>query len=208
MGASSWRYYTGYHNDPETALQALRTEVFARGEYIDPTDSIDETLRQNAHRFGQDPNSPEVQAEIDSAVRLQQAIRTGNTHGLSRKERALVERLRAFGQLAGQFGAVPPATDGDRPRSIDELLERAAESGTHSILDIEHTSSQPGFGLAVPLTIAQVRRVFGTTKPTHDQVELQWTEIAELLERWHARYMVVFCDEHPSEYAFIGCSGD
>jgi hypothetical protein len=33
MGASSWRYYTAYQSDPEAALQQLRRDVFARGEY-------------------------------------------------------------------------------------------------------------------------------------------------------------------------------
>src|SRR5262245_49066134 len=33
MGASSWRFYTSYQPDPEAALQQLRRDVFARGEY-------------------------------------------------------------------------------------------------------------------------------------------------------------------------------
>lgn len=209
MGATSWRCYTAYRPDPEAALQALRTEVFARGEYVDPTGPMEDLLRRNAARFGQSPDSPEVRAIIDSASAIQRAIQTGNTQGLSRADRAFVRRVRALGELAGRLGAPPPAARGGRrPRSIDELLERAAECGTHSVLDIEHVARRPGFAVAAPLTATALRRAFGTVEPTGDQVEQHWPDIAETLGHWQARYLAVYRDGQPQQYAFIGCSGD
>lgn len=208
MGATSWRYYTPYQSEPEAALQVLRAEMFARGEYVDPTGSMEDLLRWKATQFGLNPDEPEVRAERDQAVRMQRAIQTGDTEGMSRADRNLVQRLRAMGQLASQLGAVPPASVGRRPRSIDELLERAAESGTHSVLDIEHVGRRPGFGIAAPMSESQLRRVFGTSEPSREQVEQHWSDIAESLGRWQARYVVVYREGQMLEYAFIGCSGD
>jgi hypothetical protein len=36
MGASSWQYFTLFQADPEKALQDLRQEVFATGNYQKP----------------------------------------------------------------------------------------------------------------------------------------------------------------------------
>jgi hypothetical protein len=38
----------------------LRSEVFARGEYVDLTGSLEDKLRQTYRRFGEDPDSPAV----------------------------------------------------------------------------------------------------------------------------------------------------
>ena len=92
--------------------------------------------------------------------------------------------------------------------TIDELLEAAAESGTHSVLDIEHVGTRLGFAVAAPMSPTSTRRMFGTPEPTHEQVEDRWQDIAERIGRWQARYLAVFRDGKPHEYAFIGCSGD
>ncbi|MGN6547306.1 MAG: hypothetical protein ACTHK7_19800, partial [Aureliella sp.] len=36
MGASSWHYVTPFHENPDAALQQLRSEVFQSGRYGDP----------------------------------------------------------------------------------------------------------------------------------------------------------------------------
>jgi hypothetical protein len=208
MGATSWRYYTPYQPIPEAALQALRAEVFARGEYVDPTGPLDDLLRRTARRFGQDPDSPEVRRQIENDLRVQGAVETGGTSGLSPGDRALARRVREFRRLASRFGAEPPRRPSRRPRSIEELLEWAAECGTHSVLDIEHVGPRPGFAVASPMTAASLRGVFGTTQPTHAQVEEHWADVAERLGRWQARYLTVYLDGQPHEYGFIGCSGD
>jgi len=38
MGASDWAYFVPYQTDLESALQALRQNVFANGEYYKPAD--------------------------------------------------------------------------------------------------------------------------------------------------------------------------
>jgi hypothetical protein len=208
MGATSWYYFTPHRSDPEEALQRLRAETFSRGEYVDVTGPLENVLRRMAQRFGRDPDSPEVRSEIDLTLRIQRAIETGDIRGLSRGDRSLVQRARAMSEFARMLGAAPPRRHDQRPRSIEELLELAAECGTHSILDIEHVARRPGFAVAAPMTLASLRRVFGTAEPTHDQVEDRWADIAERLGRWQARYLVVHDDRHPKEYAFVGCSGD
>ena len=83
-----------------------------------------------------------------------------------------------------------------------------AEDGTHSILDIERTARRPGFGAATPMPPDRIEALFGTTQPTHDQVEELWLDLSEELDRWEAYYLTVYRDGAPHEYAFIGCSGD
>jgi hypothetical protein len=207
LGATSWRYYTPHSADPEAALQALREAVFARGEYTAPAGSMEAELRRTARRLGQDPDGPEVRALIESHRRVQQAVQTGDTRNLSRDERRRVEWLREMGPSAGS-PETTPAPGGTPPRSIAELLEQAAECGTHSILDIERTAARSKSGAASPLAMATIRQVFGTAEPTREQVEQHWLDLAEPLRRWQARYLVVYRDGVPHEFAFIGCSGD
>jgi len=208
MGATSWRYYTPHRASAEEALQHLRAEVFARGEYVDPTGGMEDQLRQMCRRFGEDPDSPAVRGQIDDALRLQGAIDTGDVSGLPAAERGLARRVRAFGWFARLLGAAGPPTRGRRPSSIEELLEMADESGTHSILDIEQVARRPGFGVAAPMSPTALNRAFGTTEPTHAQVEDNWDGVVDGLDRWQCRYLTVFLDGRPHEYAFIGCSGD
>ncbi|MGL4463441.1 MAG: hypothetical protein ACRC1K_14925 [Planctomycetia bacterium] len=207
MGATSWRYYTRYDPDPEAALLALREEVFARGEFTEPADGFEEEIRRTARRMGQDPDGPAARAMIDSHRRVLQALQTGEMRGLRRDELRRVQWLREMDPSAGSPGPTPVA-GATRPRSIAELLEQAAESGTHSILDIEQTNPRPKAGAAAPLPTGSLRKLFGTTEPTREQVEQQWLDVAEPLGRWQARYLVVYKDGKPNEYAFIGCSGD
>jgi hypothetical protein len=106
-------------------------------------------------------------------------------------------------------GAAGPARSGpQRAASIEELLEEAAEEGTHSILDITHVASQREFGAATRLPPRMLERHFGTTQPTREQVEELALDIADYLDRWEAFYFVVYRAGQPDEYAFIGCSGD
>jgi hypothetical protein len=49
--------------------------------------------------------------------------------------------------------------------------------------------------------------VFGTARPTHDQVEARWSGVTESPRREHACSLVVFRDGQPDEY-FIRVSGD
>lgn len=94
--------------------------------------------------------------------------------------------------------------------TIEELLEAAAESGTHSILDIMNTSTTPDFAVAWPAADEVVKEVFGNSKPTHAEIENKQGELSEKLEleRWQAVYLTVYDDGKPSEVYFEGVSGD
>ena len=95
------------------------------------------------------------------------------------------------------------------PRSIDESLEIAAESGTHSILDIERCSQTPRFAVAWRLQPAKLRALFGTDKPTvADLDRVGWEAAAEKLHRWQAVYFPLYDNDQPVSLVFVGCSGD
>lgn len=208
MGCTSWRYYVPYQADPGTALQELRLSVFARGEYVDPSGSIEDRVRQFALKTGEDPGSKEFRRSVQSAKNWQRAMETGEMQGLSASERAAVGRIRAALELAAVLGATPPRPRNGPAKTIEELLERAAECGTHSILDIEFVDSQPGLAVAAPIQPSVMRQVFRTTRPTHPVVEDYWADMAERLAPWHACFLTVYADGQPAEYCFIGCSGD
>lgn len=230
MGASSWRFYTSYKADPEEALQQLRRDVFARGEYsrgfggFARQDGPSGVGSQSAGTpaSGTPPADPSQilraaaqMAGIDE--RLLQAIVTGDFSGLSAQERQTAEHIRPLFQMAaaGQF---PDAEDegddgggspsGHRPETIDELLEMVAEDGTHSVLDIQQTGPEREFGIASPMPAKTIEELFGSNRPTHEKVEELWLDAAEGLDRWQAYYLTVYRDGQPHEYAFIGCSGD
>jgi len=208
MGATSWHYFTRYQRDPEAALQRLRSEVFARGDYLDPSGSLETYVRKFYEQAGFGADSAECQAAVEEVLRDQRYLETGaeeDLRGASRGKRSSLRRARAFMMLVGQTPRRPRRRG---PRTIDELLERAAECGTHSILDIARTAERRGYGVAAPLTDRELRRVFRTPEPTREQVEERWDEIAEKLDRWQACYFVAYQDGQPREYAFVGCSGD
>jgi hypothetical protein len=208
MGATTWCYYTPHHHVPAAAFRAVCAEVFARGDYVRPPESIDDLLPPTVRRLGQKPGSPEQQRQIEKELQVHRAVETGDMSGLSPALRAFAMQIRGLRQATGRHGAERGRRPTKRPGSIRELLNRAGESGTHSILDIERVSEDPGFGVAAPLPPNSVRQAFGTETPTHEDVERHWPDVAERLGRWHSCYLVVFRDGEPHEYAFIGCSGD
>ena len=93
------------------------------------------------------------------------------------------------------------------PRSPQEALELAEETGTRSILDIERVAKSPDYCCAAPLTPAELRRYFGTPTPTTAMVE-QCDELWEELERGMARYVVTYEEGTPTHMVFIGYSFD
>lgn len=209
MGASSWHYFTPYQPDAEAALQQLRNDVFARNDY---SRGFGGFARAN------DPHGPRrpdpasfLQHAADLAGpngRLLRAAMAGDYTGLSEQERRIAQQLLPMLQQLAVEATGNDDEPGDPPGSIDELLEMAAEDGTHSILDIQHTALQRDFAVALPMPASRIQEWFGTTEPTHEQVEEYSLDVAEELDRWEALYLTVFRDGKPHEYAFIGCSGD
>jgi hypothetical protein len=230
MGASSWRYYTPHRANPEEALQELRRDVFARGEYsygfggFARADGPMPDVGDLPRNFGQLPN-PLMQffhfaaEQPGEEGRITRAAMSGDYTGLSTEERQAAEQMRPLfqlGNLGRQGEEDVEDDDGEgggfpfnrRPESIEELLEMVAEDGTHSILDIEHTDRRLGFGVAAPMPPLLLRRFFESEQPTRERVEEHWGDASEELERWQAYYFTVYRDGRPHEYAFIGCSGD
>jgi hypothetical protein len=211
MGASSWRSYTPYREDPETALQEVRQRVFEAGEYSMGGGGL---FPANGNSGIPDPAAALEKHglhEFAAAMRrMMNAAKTGDFSGLSAEERQSAQEMKkSMDMIASLKGGAAPGFDpDDKPETIEELLEMVAEDGTHSILDIERTAARKEFGAAIPLPSREAMRFFGTERPDHDQVESKWADVAEKLERWEAYYVTIWKDGDPHEYAFIGCSGD
>jgi hypothetical protein len=178
MGASVWVYVTPYQPDPEAALQRLRDEVFARGEYYKPWD----------------PNSL-LRLPLTQAPPWELA-------SMSPGERVSMEE---FYQSLPPPG---PASPSPLPATIQELLELNAGSGTHTIPDIIRTSDHPDLAAASPLGEGVLIASYGTSQPTREQVASRPLVLGGRLERWHAVYFAVYKHGHPDEIVFMGCTGD
>jgi hypothetical protein len=100
---------------------------------------------------------------------------------------------------------------GSKPKTIEELLKRQGESGTHSILDIIRVSPEPEFRAVSPLPASKLVEIFGTEKPSHAEIESKYNEdVLEeyICERWQGIYIVAYRDGLPDEIFFAGSSGD
>ena len=94
--------------------------------------------------------------------------------------------------------------------SIDDLREAFVEAGTHTIIDIERISLEPEIGTASPAPQAVIQEVYGSPKPTHQDVDSKQGTLIEILDLrwWQATYVIVYKDGEPNEIYFEGCSGD
>src|ERR1017187_5270217 len=130
MGATGWEYFVPYQADVSVALQRLREKVFAEGQYLSgigiTRPDMEATLKvcgadtaSMLQRFATQASDPKLPAET------------------RKKFAALVQQLK---QRDESDTTLP------KPGSIDELLERQGENGTHSILDIVRVSDTPEFG--------------------------------------------------------------
>ena len=207
MKARTWRYFTPYRDDPEEVLQLLRAEEFAAGRFTYSRHTSDADLWEAVGWVPADPGTPAGRTEAETQARVLRAARLNDFVWLTPDEEDLARQLQTVLHIMGEaegegvVAVTPPAT-------IDELLDRAADEGTHTVLDVEHVGPLAGVGLAAPLPPAEVWQSFGTAAPTLEQVEAGWPAIAARLERWSAYYLPVYRDGRPTEYAFIGCSGD
>lgn len=94
------------------------------------------------------------------------------------------------------------------PRTIEALVDENAESGTHSILDIDHISDETEFNAAAPLPPEILIELFGTIQPSRSMVETQLDELQGIRFRWCGTYIVIYDNGQPSEICFVGYSGD
>lgn len=111
---------------------------------------------------------------------------------------ALRQRVFAEGEYRGSE---------EEPASIEEALENMDADGTASILDIDHVAEEPEpTGLTV-LAPADVKRYFGTERPTRADVE-QAEDFWEDIGRGEAVCVVLYNGDRPSELYFAGYSFD
>jgi hypothetical protein len=128
-----------------------------------------------------------------------------------------LQRLRQQEFEAGRYnGALPrlrlhsETSDGKMfggHRTIDEAREAGGDSGTGSILDIDHLADEPAYCAAAPVPESTLRRLYGTTKPTHAMLQVQMDFIDDL-DRGQCLYTVAFKNGKPDEILFVGLTFD
>ena len=136
---------------------------------------------------------------------------------------AALQKLRLREFQAGGYNPVTPflsfpidpsaPATGAAHDSIEQVIEQCDESGTRSILDIAQVAPTPydGNGMpyftAFPLDASNVQELFGTSKPTREQVESN-QRMWDRIERGSAVYTIIFDRGEPHEIFFGGYSFD
>ena len=93
------------------------------------------------------------------------------------------------------------------PATPEAALEMTDADGTRSILDIQRISDAPDFNCAAPFTSDELKRYFGTDKPTKAMLD-QSPEFWEDLGRGMARYVILYESDEPTQIYFAGYSFD
>jgi hypothetical protein len=171
--------------------------------YDNNVDAALQRLRQEVFKDGKYGNG--IPATDDMRAMFEQVIAQNPKPALARQQ--MEEAMARIEQLRD---SIPPQP---RAETIDELLEQRAESGTHSILDIQRISTTPDFGAVSPLPGEVMEELFGTDKPTRKKVEEKLgehdlVEHSLVSERWQGIYFTIYRDDKPDELFFMGTSGD
>jgi hypothetical protein len=123
-----------------------------------------------------------------------------------------LEALRSEVFAAGTFYAGQGEHKVEGAQSIEELFARldalGHADGTHSILDMTKIASEPGFGVAAPLTADQIDALFETQTPTRAQIEAARALLLEVREGGSGSYLIAYEGDEPKELYFFGFSGD
>jgi hypothetical protein len=201
MGATGWSYFVPYEADVSAALQRLRQDVFARGDYVFGVGLSEEQIEASMARArpGFEAGAKELLAQADDPNQPEH----------------LREAFREFAKELIEMGNYKAGAASRRakrkPKTIDKLLKVQAESGTHSILDILSVSPEPQFGTVSPFPRSKLVEYFGSETPSHDDIDEAHDagSLEEFVsERWQGIYIIVYRDASPSEIFFAGCSGD
>jgi hypothetical protein len=96
------------------------------------------------------------------------------------------------------------------PKTPDEAVEKAAEDGTHSVLDVTRVSASPAFGAVSPMPEDVQRDLFGSARPGRARVEAAQHAIGCPAGRWSGYWLAVYADDDdaPRWLCFAGVSGD
>ncbi|HET6248797.1 MAG TPA: hypothetical protein VFE47_13940 [Tepidisphaeraceae bacterium] len=92
----------------------------------------------------------------------------------------------------------------DSPECERELMHMGEE--TDAILNMMYISDTPGICAITPLAPAKLLEIYGTDKPSHDQVE-NTGELYEM-ERGEGVYVIVYEGSVPKEIYFGGYTFD
>jgi len=198
MGATGWTYFVPYEADISAALQRLREDVFARGDYVYGDNLTDQQIKAilEKTRPEMDPWMQEVRKQAET---LPEPIRT-----------VYLQKAESF-KRSIMSGDLPPKKRKPKSKTIEAVLEFQAESGTHSILDIVGISPEPQFRHISPLPREKLAELFGSATPTHAEIETAHDSgsLEDFVsERWEGIYVVAYHEGLPSEIFFAGCSGD
>jgi len=93
------------------------------------------------------------------------------------------------------------------PRTIDELVMRAREQGTHSVLDMMSVSSKSELLVVAPLSTSQLHTLFWSVRPTRLAMEREHNHLMNVRPPWHGTYVEVYDEEKAVELCFAGFSG-
>jgi len=93
------------------------------------------------------------------------------------------------------------------PESPEKAVELTKPVGTRSILDIVSISDRPQYCYAAAFTPDEMRRFFGTDRPTLPAVQ-QCEKVWDAIDRGSARYVVVYEGDTPRSIVFLGYSFD
>jgi hypothetical protein len=131
--------------------------------------------------------------------------------------RTAFEGLQERELAAGRYekGQSRPGQPNDPAATIDDARRQAGATGTRSILDLgelsdiphEQFAMPPRFGVMAPLGPDELIGLYGTERPSHEQV-VKNTDFYEWIDRGLGIYIVVYDGDRPSELYFAGYSFD
>ena len=73
---------------------------------------------------------------------------------------------------------------------------------------MDHVSATPEFNAVAPLSPEELQRLFGTERPTHEEIERNIGGVFEGIERGQGVYVIVYRNDQPDELFFAGYSFD
>jgi hypothetical protein len=187
MGATPWHYFIPWQADMNRALQQLREDVFRQGQYVRP---VLGHLLDEIGVFHVEESRREKILEQYGLTCLRPLIAE---HGWNHLEAAL-EQLANAPELRSmeEFEILMCCSNGD---------------GTGSILDIAYPPSSPGEWRLFPLSEEQIQTVYGTSRPTREQIEV-FGGVDGLYGRNEGIYFAVYHEGEPDLIYIEGCSGD
>lgn len=200
--SSEWSYFTPYEADVSVALQRLREDVFARGDYV------------LGHGFPQkdfDATRPvfEKIAKESMARAADSSLSELSRFGALQMAEHAKREIAKYWEASPKGGQRPKVIE--KPKTIDGLLKQQAEIGTHSILDITQISPKPKRKAISPLPDSVLADYCLAETPSRAEIEDVY-ELGSLEKyvnkRWRGIYIIAYKDGKPSEIFFAGCSGD